>query len=241
MKTMRKPVLLSACLLLSGLLASAQEPLARPLADFDKLVSQLQTGSVVGEPVRVGDTAIVPFAKISFGLGAGEAIMGFGGGMGGKTIPLGVLIVEGDDVSAELYPEQEDRPAFLKEIVQTIQDRKLVIMGNGINLGGASGNIQDLAPLISALMGQTTVMGNVLNLGSLKAPGAAAAPARKHAETLAAAEALVARKPSPEAYYYLGEAFRNSGMTAKAAAAYKKALQLQPNYPEAAKALAAIK
>ena len=54
-------------------------------------------------------------------------------------------------------------------------------------------------------------------------------------------EAAIARKPSPEAYYYLGEAFENKGANDKAATAYKKALELQPGYPEALKALAAKK
>ena len=32
---------------------------------------------------------------------------GFGAGMDAKTIPLGILIVEGDEVRAELFPEPE--------------------------------------------------------------------------------------------------------------------------------------
>ena len=54
-------------------------------------------------------------------------------------------------------------------------------------------------------------------------------------------EAAVAKKPSPQGYYSLGEALKAKGLNDKAAAAYKKALELQPNYPEASKALAAIK
>jgi hypothetical protein len=42
----------------------------------------------------------------------------------------------------------------------------VVIMGNGLNIGQIPGTIQDLAPLISAMTGQTTVMGNALNLGN---------------------------------------------------------------------------
>jgi len=106
MKTIRNFVLLAASVLFWGLPARAQAPLAQPLADFDKLVAQLKTSSVVGEPIRAGDTAVIPFAKIKFALGGGEAMMGFGGGMDAKTIPLGILIVEGDDVRAELFPEQ---------------------------------------------------------------------------------------------------------------------------------------
>jgi uncharacterized spore protein YtfJ len=157
-----------------GPLVRGQVPLTQPLADFDRLVSQLKSGSVVGEPIRVGDAAIIPFAKVQFGLGSGEVMAGFGGGMGGKTVPLGVLIVEGDDVRAELFPEEEEKPSVLHQILQAILDRKVVIMGNGVNLGNAPGGIQDLAPLVSAMIGQTTWIGNGLNLGSLSKPPSAA-------------------------------------------------------------------
>jgi uncharacterized spore protein YtfJ len=243
MKAMRKRVVLAASLLLWGLPARAEAPLAKPLADFDKLVSQLKAGSVVGEPIRAGDTTVVPFAKIQFSLAGGQAMMGFGGGMDAKTVPLGILIVEGDDVRAELFPEQpEEKPTLLQEIRQAVLDRKWVYMVNGLNIGQTSGTIQDLAPLISAMMGQTTVMVNGLNLGTLATPASAASSAKKEADpAIADLEAAVAKKPSAEAYYRLGEAFKNKGLKDKAAAAYKKALELQPNYPEASKALAAIK
>ena len=243
MKAMRNPFLLALSLLFWALLARAQAPLAKPLAEFDKLVSQLKIGSVVGEPIRVGDTAVVPFAKIKFGLAGGQAMIGFGGGMDAKTVPLGILIVEGDDVRVELFPDQpEEKPALLQEIKQAILDRKWVYMVNGLNIGQTSGTIQDLAPLMSAMMGQTTVMVNGLNLGSLATPASAASSAKKDADrAIADLEAAVAKKPSPEGYYHLGEALKNKGLKDKAAAAYKKALELQPNYPEASKALAAIK
>jgi protein O-GlcNAc transferase len=54
-------------------------------------------------------------------------------------------------------------------------------------------------------------------------------------------EAACAKKPFPEAYYYLGQAYKKKGLADKAKAAYKKALELRPDYPEAAKALAEIK
>ena len=295
MKAMRTHVLLAASLLLWGLPARAQAPLAEPLADFDKLVSQLKISNVVGEPIRTGNTAVIPFAKVKFELGGGGAFMGFGGGMGAKTVPMGILIVEGDDVRAERFPEQEDKAAPFQEIKQAILDRKIVLMVNGLNVGNASGTVQDLSPLVSAMMGQTTFMVNGLNLGNLSAPAPAASSApnaslgelkklldaRKYVDALALSDTLIARdpegspdahlgrgvgrlmappgsggnvdgaiadfqaaitrKPSPEAYYYLGEALKKKGLNNKAAAAYKKALELRPNYPEASKALAAIK
>ncbi len=49
----------------------------------------------------------------------------------------------------------------------------MVIIGNGLNIGNADGNVQDLAPLISSLAkliaeGNITTIGNALNLGSVK-------------------------------------------------------------------------
>jgi uncharacterized spore protein YtfJ len=85
--------------------------------NFDKMTSVIKVDSVIGEPIRVQDTIIVPFSKISYGMGAGGAMMGFGGGMGGKTIPLGVLIIEGTDIRVELFPLEEKKPSFLQEML----------------------------------------------------------------------------------------------------------------------------
>jgi tetratricopeptide (TPR) repeat protein len=49
------------------------------------------------------------------------------------------------------------------------------------------------------------------------------------------------KEPSAEAYFYLGEAYKKKGLTDKAKTAYGKALEMKPDYPEAAKALAEIK
>ena len=335
--TMRRCLVLAAALMLPAAVGRAQGPLAKPLADFDKMVSQLKASGVTGEPIRVGATVVVPFAAMKFGLGAGGAMRGFGGGMGGKIVPLGVLIVEGDDVRLEQFPEQEEKPTLFHQILKAIQERKVVFMVNGLNIGHANpGAVQDLAPLISGMMGQTTILVNGLNLGSLSAPGSTASAARraslgalkelyeakKYEDALAMAntlsaqdpksaemhvwkgrimgrlaqgnpvdmmkygpgakgefeqavtldpsnpdahmgrgmarlmappafggdvngaiedfEAANAKKPSPEGYYYLGEALRRNGSNDKAAAAYKKALELRPDYPEASQALAAI-
>ncbi len=334
MKAMRKTVLMAAFLLLPGIPARAQAPLAAPLAEFDKLVSQLKTSSVVGDPIRSGDVAVIPFAKVQFGLGGGQAAIAFAGGMGAKTVPLGILVVEGDDVRAEMFPEPVEKPSYLHEVIQAILDRKVSFMVNGVNLGEMSGSVQDLAPLISAMTGQTTVMVQALNLGEMNTPASSAGNpslgeltklfnAKKYADALAVADALIAKdpknadahawrgrmmnslaqanpldmlkygmgagdefekalsldphnrvaflgrgiarlmappgyggdvdgaiadfekaiaqQPSPQAYYYLGEALKNKGLKDSAAAAYRKALELLPNDPDLLKAVAALK
>ena len=229
-------VCLAVCLTL-GTVAGVAQPLAKPLADFDKMVSELKSSSVVGEPIRAGETLVVPFAAVHFGLGAGT--VGFAaGGMGAKTVPLGVVIVEGDSVRVELLPQQDDKAGAMQQLIQAILDRKISYMVNGINLGNAPGNIADLNGIMNGMMGQTTIMVNGLNLGSLQAPRAAKVGTDRRIEDL---QTAAAKNPTAENYFLLGEALRKNGQKAQAVAAYRKAIEMRPDYPEAIEALAAVK
>lgn len=57
----------------------------------------LATKTVVGEPTQIGDTTIVPFVDVSFGMGAGnvakEKSDGGAGGISGNMTPSAVLII----------------------------------------------------------------------------------------------------------------------------------------------------
>ncbi len=171
----KKPFLLTALLTLCGLPLQAQTPLATPLAELDKLVAQVTSANVVGEPMRAGDATVVPFAAIQFGVGSAGAAIAVGGGLGGRVVPLGVLIVRGDDVRLEQIPQPAAEPSLVRELVHAVLERKVVFMGNGLNIGHAPGNVSDLQSLIAAQMGQTTIIGNALNLGALNPPRAAPA------------------------------------------------------------------
>ena len=81
---------------------TAQAPLDQPLNELDRLVSQLKSGSVVGEPMRAGDTTVVRFAALEFEMGNAGVAIGYGGGPNARVVPLGVLIVKGEDVRAEI-------------------------------------------------------------------------------------------------------------------------------------------
>jgi uncharacterized spore protein YtfJ len=207
--TMHRSFFLAALLTLPGLTLQAQTPLAGPLAEFDKLVGQLTSANVVGEPIRAGDVTVVPFAAIQFGVGSAGAATAVGGGMGGRVVPLGVLLVQGDEVRLERIPELAAGPSLVRELLQAVLDRKVVFMGNGLNIGNAPGNVSDLESLIAAQMGQTTIIGNALNLGSLApparpAPSASAASlaelkqlfdAKKYADALSMVNGLLAKDP----------------------------------------------
>lgn len=78
---------------------------------FDKLENFLKTKTVVGEPIEIGDTTLIPFISLSFGLGVGGGAGtddkgmggdGGGGGTGAQISPTAVLVIRGDKV--ELLP-----------------------------------------------------------------------------------------------------------------------------------------
>ncbi|MBR5337654.1 MAG: GerW family sporulation protein [Lachnospiraceae bacterium] len=53
--------------------------------------------TVVGEPVKYGDTVIIPLMEISFGMGAGSMDgnkSSGGGGVGAKMTPCAVLVLQ---------------------------------------------------------------------------------------------------------------------------------------------------
>lgn len=131
MNTKRMFVLCCGALLLGAGILAAQVPLEKPLANFDRLVGGLKVGAVVGQPVTVEQTVIVPFAKINFGLGGGGGgTVAFGGGMGGKTVPLGVLIIEGENVKVELFPEEEKKQSLLQELLPILLKALPQMMGD---------------------------------------------------------------------------------------------------------------
>ena len=56
----------------------------------------ITTKSVVGEPIQLGDTILLPLADVSFGMGLGMFSKGDNGtgGVGGKITPNSVLVLK---------------------------------------------------------------------------------------------------------------------------------------------------
>ena len=64
---------------------------------FKGMDNFITTKTVVGEPMTIGDTIILPLVDVSFGIAAGagadNAKSNGAGGMGGKITPSAVLII----------------------------------------------------------------------------------------------------------------------------------------------------
>ena len=101
----------------------------------------LSTKTVVGEPTTIGDTIIVPFVDVSFGMGAGNVAQekkdGGAGGLSGKMTPSAVLIISNgtsklvsiknqDSISKviDMIPDIVNKAAAKKSI--TITDEQAV-------------------------------------------------------------------------------------------------------------------
>ena len=77
--------------------------------DLLKAMEQfITTKSVVGEPIVVGETIILPMADVSFGMGIGTFSKGDNGtgGVGGKITPSAVLIIK--DGSSKLISVKDN-------------------------------------------------------------------------------------------------------------------------------------
>ena len=117
-----------------------------PVSEFttsvlSSLRSLVDVNTVIGDPISTQDgVVIIPVSKVSFGFASGgsdipaKAPNMFGGGTGGGVtiMPLGFLVINGDDVSIlHMQPAEStnDRiinavPAVLEKLMGIIQKKK---------------------------------------------------------------------------------------------------------------------
>lgn len=88
--------------------------------------SVLSTKTVVGEPVTVGDTILIPLVDVSFGIGAGagnqEKKSGGGGGIGGKMSPSAILVIQNGKTKL-VNIKQQDGVTKILDMVPDLVDR----------------------------------------------------------------------------------------------------------------------
>ena len=87
--------------------------------DFNQTVGKLFQGmdafltskTVVGDPIQVGDTTLIPLVDVNFGVGAGamgnaKGTNNAAGGMGGKLSPSAVIVLQNGN--ARIMPIAEE-------------------------------------------------------------------------------------------------------------------------------------
>ena len=92
--------------------------------------SVLSTKTVVGEPIHVGDTILVPLVDVSFGVGAGawakegngNANCNSGGGLGGKITPSSVVVLK-DGHAKLVNVKNQDVVTKVLDMVPDVLDR----------------------------------------------------------------------------------------------------------------------
>lgn len=82
--------------------------------------------TVVGEPITINDTIILPLIDVAFGVGAGAAIENAksngAGGMGGKITPSAVLIISNGSTRLVNIKNQDAMTKVL-DLVPDLLDR----------------------------------------------------------------------------------------------------------------------
>ena len=88
--------------------------------------SVLSTKTVVGEPINVGDTILVPLVDVSFGLGAGAGNQDKknkgGGGIGGKMSPSAILVIQNGKTKL-VNIKQQDGLTKILDMVPDLVDK----------------------------------------------------------------------------------------------------------------------
>ena len=88
--------------------------------------SVISAKTVVGEPVRIDDTIILPLVDISFGMGAGASAKdsknGGGGGVTGKVSPSAVLVVK-NGTAKLVNVKNQDAVTKILDLVPDVVDK----------------------------------------------------------------------------------------------------------------------
>jgi len=88
----------------------------------------LSTKSVIGAPIEVNDSTILPLVDVSMGVGAGEYAGknnngGTAGGLGAKMTASGVLIVRKDGTVRIVSAKNQDTVTKVIEMVPDVLDK----------------------------------------------------------------------------------------------------------------------
>lgn len=110
---------------------------------YKGLENFLNTKCVVGQPVKVGDSTLIPLADVYFGMGAGafaaDSRDNGAGGIGAKMSPAAVLMVNKDGTTKLIAMNNEDAVARLIDMAPDLLT-KIKSMAGGDDAGSENDN-----------------------------------------------------------------------------------------------------
>ncbi len=93
---------------------------------FNGMNGVISSKTVVGDAIHIGDTIILPFIDVSFGLGAGAFMKNeadkAGGGLGGKLSPSAVLVIQNGHAKL-VNVKNQDTITKILDMVPDVIDR----------------------------------------------------------------------------------------------------------------------
>ena len=86
----------------------------------------ISTKTVVGEPITIGDTILLPLVDVSFGMAAGALVgekkKNSAGGLGGKMSPCAVVVIQ-NGVTRMVSVKNQDAIAKILDMVPDFVDK----------------------------------------------------------------------------------------------------------------------
>ena len=93
---------------------------------FDGVNSFVKSNTVVGDPVRVGQTVIIPLIDVTFGVGVSsgneDKRSKANGGIGGKMYPSAIVVIKNDNVRI-INVKNKDAVSRILDMVPDLFDR----------------------------------------------------------------------------------------------------------------------
>lgn len=103
---------------------------------FEKLQNFIASKTVIGEPIKIGETTLIPVINVCFGLGSGggdgtepkgSSGTGGGSGIGAKVSPTAIIVMKGDNVEVlpiKKFSGLEKLMEMVPEIINKIKEEK---------------------------------------------------------------------------------------------------------------------
>ena len=118
---------------------------------LDGMEGFLSSKTVVGEPVIVKDTILIPFVDVSFGVGAGtfrgDKKDNGAGGLSGKMTPTAVLVIQNNSTRVVSIKNQDTMTKIIDmvpEIMNKITAKKETTVSDEEVLKAASDGADDM-------------------------------------------------------------------------------------------------